>query len=348
MLAVSAGIGQGVQIQRADFAILAGTQPDGDFHFMPGRTGNLGFLPGVDELAGAAGFPGDKGGIHLAHRRLLGTEAAADAGLLHPHHALGDAQGGGNDAAAVEHNLGGGNHMEPPVAVHLAVGAEGLHHGLVKGLGVIGMLQHNVAVRHYGVHIAAGGYLAGNQIPLVVAAHRAGGIPVLLGMHQGGVILGGAIVQHGGQQLIGYLNQLHGFQGCLLVLGGNDGNHIAHEANVAVDDQTVIGGRLGIGLTGNGKAMGGHILPGVNIHHARHLLGNGGVNLFHQGVGVGAAQQLDHQRLPGDIIGVHRLAQQQLHGVLFADGLTNGFQFFFHYFTPRLFRNARMPRSCPS
>ena len=191
-------------------------------------------------------------------------------------------------------------------------------------------------------------HLAGNQVPLVVAAHRAGGIPVLLGMHQGGVILGGAIVQHGGQQLIGHFHQLHGFQSCLLVLGGNDGNHIPHEANVAVDNQTVIGGGLGIGLTGDGKAVGGHILPGVNIHHPRHLFGNGGVNLFHQGVGVGAAQQLDHQRLSGDIIGVHRLAQQQLHGVLFADGLTNGFQFFFHYFTPRLFRNARMPRSCPS
>ena len=84
--------------------------------------------------------------------------------------------------------------MEPPIAVHLAVGTEGFHHGLVKGLGVIGMLQHNVAVRHHGFHVPVRSHLAGNQIPLVVAAHRAGGIPVLLGVHQGGVVLGGAIV----------------------------------------------------------------------------------------------------------------------------------------------------------
>ena len=57
---------------------------------MPGRTGDLGFLPGIDELGGAARLHGDEGGIHVADRRLLGTEAAADPGLFHPDAALGD------------------------------------------------------------------------------------------------------------------------------------------------------------------------------------------------------------------------------------------------------------------
>ena len=43
--------------------------------------------------------------------------------------------------------------MQPPVGVQLGVGAEGLHHGLVAGLGVISMLHHQVAIGQHGFHV---------------------------------------------------------------------------------------------------------------------------------------------------------------------------------------------------
>ena len=108
MLTVSAGIGQGVKIHNTDLTVLHGTHPQGDLHFVAGRTGDLGFLTGVDDSCGSAGLHGNEGRIHIAHRRLLGAEAAADPGFFHADLALGNAQRPGQNTAGVEDNLGGG------------------------------------------------------------------------------------------------------------------------------------------------------------------------------------------------------------------------------------------------
>src|SRR5699024_623484 len=184
VFAVGAGVGQGVQVDGPDAAVAAGAQPDADLHLMAGAARGLGLFPGVDQFGGAAGLQGDKGGVDLADGGLLGPEAAADAGLFHPDAALGDAQRPGQDAPDVEHDLRGGNDMEPPVAVQLGVGAEGLHHGLVEGLGVVGAVQHDVAAGQDGVHVAVPAGAAGDQVAAVVAPHRAGGVPVLLRVDQ--------------------------------------------------------------------------------------------------------------------------------------------------------------------
>ena len=99
---------------------------------------------------------------------------------------------------------------------------------------MIGVVDADLAVCHDGIHIAVGIYLAGNQIPLVVAAHRAGREPILLGVYQKGVVLGGAEIQQGLQHLIFHLDQLQGFLGGLFVLGGHNGHGIAHKAHMAV------------------------------------------------------------------------------------------------------------------
>ena len=106
----------------------------------------------------------------------------------------------------------------------------------------------------------------------------------------------------------------------------------------------------------NGKALLGHIFPCVNIHHTRHFFGNVGANALHNGVGVGAAQQLDHQRAAAahDIIGVNALAEQKLHGVFFAHRLAHGAEVgwlahaFSSFLAFRVFKKLRMPRSWPS
>ena len=108
VLPVSSRVGEGVQVDAADAALPVGAQPDPDLHLMAGAAGGLGFLPGVDQLGGAPGLEGDESGIHLAHGCLLGPEATADAGLLHPDAAFGDAQGMGQNPPHMKDDLGGG------------------------------------------------------------------------------------------------------------------------------------------------------------------------------------------------------------------------------------------------
>ena len=234
MLAVSARVGKGVQVQHADAALFAGTQTHAHLHFVAGRACDLGFLTGVDDLGRAAGFERHKGRVNIAHSGLLGAKAAADARLFHADAAFGNAQRIGKNAARVEHDLRGADHVQAAVYIHLTVGAEGFHHGLIEGPGVVGAVDHNVAVGHHGIHITVLLQPAGHQIAPVVAAHRAGREPILLGVYQKGVVLGGAEIQQGFQHLIFHLDQLQGFLGGLFVLGGHNGHGIAHKAHMAV------------------------------------------------------------------------------------------------------------------
>ena len=326
VLAVGAAVGEGIDIQRADMSVPVGAKADADFHLVAGGTGDLAFLPGIDQLGRAAGFEGDKSGIHLAHRSLLGAKAAADAGLFHPDAALGDAQRPGQDSAAVEHDLGGRNDVQTSIPVQRGIGAEGLHHGLLEGPGVVGAVQDHITVRQNGLHIAVLFLAAGHQVALVVPSHGAGRFPILLRVDENGVVQRGMGIGHCGQNLIFHLDQAHGPAGRLVVLGGDDGHRVAHKTDVPVQNQPVIGRRLGVGLARDGKTGGGHILPGIDVHHAGHLAGKGDIHAFYHGVGVRAAEQPNHQRAAGHhIAGVDRLAQKKLHGVLFAAGLADNF-----------------------
>ena len=323
VLSVSAGVGKGIEIDTADTAVPVRAQADMDLHLVPGRTGDLGFLPGIDKFGGLSRLHGDKGRVDLADRRLLGSEAAADTRLFHADPAFGDAESLGKDPAAVEHDLGRGDHMQPAVAVQLRIGAEGLHHGLAEGLGVVGTIQHDLAVRKDGFHVAVRVDIAGHQVATAVASHGTGRVPVLLRVNQDGVILGRAEIQHRLQHLVGDFDELHGPQGGLFRLSRDDGHGVAHEAHMAVQDQAVIGRRLRIGLPRDGKAGLRHILPGIDSLYAWNLQGCRSLHLPYQGVGVGRAQKLDYQSRPlGDIVHIDRLSQQKLHGVLFADGFS--------------------------
>ena len=214
--------------------------------------------------------------------------------------------------------------MQASVAVHLAIRAEGLHHGLVVGLRVIGALHHDVAVGKHRLDVATAVIVAGNEVALVVATEVLEHVPVVFGMHQDGVVLGCAEVQNGLEHLVGHLDALEGLVGGLLVFGGHDSHDIAHIAHVAVDDEAVVGTGLGVGLAGVGKTAAGHILPGIHVNDAGDGLCLRGIDGSHDGVGMGAAQQLHHQRVAHDVFGIDGLAQQQLHRVLFANRFAHG------------------------
>ena len=224
----------------------------------------------------------------------------------------------------MEHDLGGGHHVEPPVGVQGGIGSEGLHHGLLDSLGVVHPVDDDVAAGQHTLHVPAGVAAAGGEVAPVVAAHLADGVPVLLRVDQYGAVLGGPGVQHRLQDLVLHLDAPHGPEGGPLVLGGDNGHRVPGKAQMPVQDQPVVGGGLRVSLPGDGEAALGHVPPGVYRRHAGDLQRGGYVDVLHQGVGVGAAQQLDRQRPGGrDVAGVHRPAQQQRHGVLFGQGLAH-------------------------
>ena len=86
MLTISTGIGKGVQINALHNAVLRGTQPHMNLHFVTRRGCDLAFHTTENDLGGLFGLPSHKSRIHLTDRRLLGTKSAADAGLCHAHH----------------------------------------------------------------------------------------------------------------------------------------------------------------------------------------------------------------------------------------------------------------------
>ena len=71
---------------------------------------------------------------------------------------------------------------------------------------------------------------------------------------------------------------------------------IAHEV---LEDQAVVGTRLRIALTGDGKAALGHVLVGVDAHDTRHLKGARRVDGADLGAGIGAALEFDNERAGG-------------------------------------------------
>ena len=128
-------------------------------------------------LEGFLGFPGHKGGVYLADRCLLGTKAAADAGLGNTHHGFGDVQGIGDVAPCMEHDLGGAEHVQPPISVNGTIGAEGFHHGLLAGLGVVNMVDHHIAPRQHCVDVSGAALIVGTQVALVVGSLPGTGPP---------------------------------------------------------------------------------------------------------------------------------------------------------------------------
>ena len=260
-------------------------------------------------------------------------------------------QGIGNVAPRMEHDLGGAEHVQPPISVNGTIGAEGFHHGLLAGLGVVNMVDHHIAPRQHCVDVSAAALVVGAEVPLVVGSHRAQGLPVVLRVHQNRVVLGGVEIHHRLQHLVLHLDELEGLVHALFVLAGHNGHHVPHKPHMAVNEQTVTGACLREGLACLGVAgrILWDILPGEDGFNARHLFGHGRVDRPDHGICMRRAQQLDDQAVLRDhIIHIDRLAGDQLHGVLFAERFVDRVHSAAASFCFFQSRKFRMPRSWPS
>ena len=246
----------------------------------------------------------------------------------------------------MERDLCGGDDLEPPVCVAAREGAERLHHALLVRLRLVDLVDDHVAGGQLRLHVTVGVLARRAEVSAVVRAavgHER--VPVLLRVDEHRVVQRLLRVEHGGQHLIAHADEPHRRQRLLLRLRRDDGDRIAHAAQVPVEDQPIIRAELRVGLPGEREARLRHIPVRQHAGDARHALCAAHVDLLDHRIGVRAAQQLDDEAvLRRDVRHIDGLAGGQRHGVLLADAHADSL----HARTPfSESRYRRMPRLCP-
>jgi len=290
MQAIGTLVREDIDGQGPDRAVAIRAEPDGAPHRMAAVRGHIGLLAGIDDFGRLAGFQGDDGRKNLRNRGLLGPKATPDPGLDHTDPAGGQAKGEGKLALDVEGDLGRGNHNQAVPLVEVGIAAEGLHHRLGLGLGLVGPFQHDVArvknrgiVRPEGIVMGSDNIVGDVRQPDTVRQVEDQMVRL---MDQGFALEGLIDRQNSRQDLIIDLDQAQGHQGGALGLGSNNRHLIAGIADLAVKDQAVIGGWLGIGLAGQREPRLGHILPGQDQLDAGHFFRFAGVDAADAGMGM--------------------------------------------------------------
>ena len=258
-----------------------------------------GLLAGVAAVARTTGLLGHERHEDLAAARLLGAKAAADARLNDLHLRLRDIERLRDHAAHVEGHLRGGGHRDTPKRVGRREGAERFHGRGLRGLAGVGAGEHDVALGERLVKVAKIAGTAAHQVAGHVAALREHKGHVALGVDHDVVIERLGKVEQRLEHLVVDLDELERLVGSLLGLGGDDRHLLVLVAHQVLENQAVVGTRLRIALTGNGKATLGHVLVGVDAHHTGHLQGARRIDGADLGSGIRAALELDDQGAGG-------------------------------------------------
>ena len=312
MLAVRAGVGQRVQIDGRDGAVVHGAQLNGHLHLVARVARGDGLLAGVAAVARTAGLLRHERHEDLAAARLLGAKAATDARLNDLHLRLRNVERLRDHATHVEGHLRGGGHRDAAERVGGREGAEGLHGRGLRGLAGVGALKDDVALDEGLVQIAKITGTAAHQVASNVAALREHKGHVALGVDHDVVIECLGKVEQRLEHLVVDLDELERLIGGLLGLGGDNRHFLVLVAHQVLEDQAVVGTRLRIALTGDGKAALGHVLVGVDAHNAGNLQGARGVDRANLGASIRAALELDDERAGGHYIaGVDGTALEQ-------------------------------------
>ena len=320
MLGIAARVGEGVHHQDLQLTVFIGTRPHPQFHFMPGGGGDLRFVPGIHQLGRLAGLPGDKRRVDFRDAGLLGAETTANSRLEDADFGFRDVQCPRQDSPQMEDDLGGGDYHQPSVDILLAPGAEGFHHRLLVGLGVVGLVHLIGTCCIDRVRVAFLDTVARNEVAFVVGTDFTQCLPVLFRVDQHRVVFCGMEVQHRRQYLIIHLDQFDRLEGGFFRFSGDDRDRVADMPYLPVEDQPVIGRRFRVGLTGQREPSFRDVFPGINRFDSRYLFGNRSIDRTNPGMCMRRTEQLDDQAVfRRDIVGIDRLAGCQCLPVLFAD-----------------------------
>ena len=236
VLAVRSGVGQRMQVDGRDGAVVHGTHLDGHLHLVARVARGDGLLAGVAAVARSAGLLGDERHEDLAAARLLGAKAAADARLDDLHLRLRNVERLRDHATHVEGYLRGGGHRDAAERVGRREGAEGLHGRGLRGLAGVGALKDDVALGEGLVQVAKIAGTAAHQVARHVAALREHKGHVALGVDHDVVIERLGKVEQRLEHLIVDLDELEGLVGGLLGLGGDDRHLLVLVAHEVLED----------------------------------------------------------------------------------------------------------------
>ena len=299
MLAVRTGVGQRMQVDGRDGAVVHGAQLNGHLHLMARVARSDGLLTGVAAVTRTAGLLRHKRNEDLAATRLLGAKAAADARLNDLHLRLRDIERLSDHAAHVEGHLRRGGHRNAAERVGGREGTEGLHRRGLGCLAGVGALKDDVALGEGLVQVAKVAGTAAHQVARNIAALREHKGHVTLGMDHDVVIERLGKVEQRLEHLIVNLDELERLVGSLLGLGGDDRHLLVLVTDEVLENQAVVGTRLRIALASDGKAALGHVLIGVDAHDAGHLQCARRIDGADLGAGIGAALEFDDERTGG-------------------------------------------------
>ena len=222
VLAIRTGVGQRMQVDGRDGAVVHGAQLNGHLHLVARVARGDGLLAGVAAVARTAGLLGDKRHEDLAAARLLGAKAAADARLNDLHLRLRNVERLSDHAAHVEGHLRRGGHRDAPKRVGRREGAEGLHGRSLRGLAGVGAGEDDVALGEGLVQVAKIARAAAHQVASNVAALREHKGHVALGVDHDVIIERLGKVEQRLEHLIVDLDELERLVGGLLGLSGDD------------------------------------------------------------------------------------------------------------------------------
>ena len=170
----------------------------------------------------------------------------------------------------------------------------------------------------------------GDEIALVVAADVDERIPVVFGMDDDIVIQGFGEIQERFLDVVLDAEDAQGLVDGFFTRTGDEGDGIADEANLLIQDEAVIRAQFRIGLAGNGEPRLRYVIGRDDADDARHLFGRTLVHVLDDGSGMRTAQGLDDEAVLGpQIIRIDRLACDQGLGILLGNSMVDNFVF--HY-----------------
>ena len=135
MVAIGAGVGEYVELQRRELAVLVGACLDGDLHRMPRRGRDELFFPRQFEFDRSAGLERCERKNVFDEHFLLAAESAADALTEHPHLVGRQIEQVGERAPCQEWHLRAGADIEDSIGIDPGKAAMGFKRRMLDPLG---------------------------------------------------------------------------------------------------------------------------------------------------------------------------------------------------------------------
>ena len=285
----------------ADDASVTGRAMLGpDLGGVPVDVAGEGLLAVVDDLHGPVGVERQHRGVDLNREVFAAAERAPDAGQVHPHLLVREAEARGDLVAVDVEPLGRDVDVDTPLAVGNRDAGLGPEEGLILAAELVDALDRDVAL---DLGVAVPDHDRADDVrPRVVAVAMAGRRPV--GMER--LLLGRTLgIDDELERLVLDDDRLGGAARLLRMLGGDEGHRLAVVANAVDGEHRLVGELEAVGLAA------GNVLVREDGMDARHRHGLGDVDRDDAGVGVRAAERVPPQHSRG--IEIARVRELSLH-----------------------------------